>query len=52
MGTHSTVTLEELLRSVPSRTVADRLISRYFNTMDFFRCMYRFRLQGVKTAFG
>ncbi|KAJ5400345.1 hypothetical protein N7465_010834 [Penicillium sp. CMV-2018d] len=40
MGMRSAVTLEELLHAVPSRTVVDRLISRYFNTMDFFAFQY------------
>lgn len=52
MGTRSAVTLEELLHAVPSRTVVDRLISRYFNTMDFFACMYGLCLQGIEAAFG
>ncbi|KAJ5265998.1 hypothetical protein N7497_009980 [Penicillium chrysogenum] len=52
MGPRSAVTLEELLHAVPPRTVVDRLISRYFNTMDFFACMYGLCLQGIEAAFG
>lgn len=52
MGAHSAVTLGELLHSVPSRTVVDRLVSRYFNNMDFFGCMHSFSLWDIEAGFG
>jgi hypothetical protein len=51
MGTRSAVTVEEVLRAVPPRTVVDRLVSHYFNTMDFFASMYGLCPQGIEAAF-